>query len=269
MKFVKIDPPGTWCQNDAVLQLVKKSGARSFVEVGCGSGDLSFQLCEKGLRGVGVDFSVEAFRRAQVRMSSYLELGQYELIHGDLFSLEAHRDTQIHKVDIGISMMVLEHVEDDVGFLKKLASLIEPGGHVLIGVPGRRDRWNIEDETVGHLRRYDQKDLVRAMMDAGLSEVRVISVAVPVANFLFYIGNVLIRNSREVDKSSLSLRAQTESSGIREIPFKTVFPSFFRIVLNRFTMYPLFLLQRLFFGTGLGLTIIGMGRVNTSIGHHK
>lgn len=266
MKFVKIDPPGTWCQHDAVLQLVKELRARSFVEVGCGAGDLSFQLCEKGLKGIGVDFSAEAIMRAYQRMHSYIEAGQYELIQGDAFAIE-NKETRDRKVDLGISMMVMEHVEDDVGFLKKIASLVKPGGHVLVGVPGRRDRWNIEDETVGHLRRYDRRDLVETMESAGFSGVRVISVAVPVANLLFYVGNILVKKSKEVEKTRLSLRAQTESSGIREIPFKTVFPSFFRIILNRVTMYPLILLQRLFYGTGLGLTMLGFGKVKSSSDH--
>jgi hypothetical protein len=57
----------------------------------------------------------------------------------------------------------------------------------------------------------------------------------------------------------LPRRAQTEASGIRDIPFKTMFPSVFRLVLNARALYPLLALQRLFYRSNLGLTLIGFG----------
>ena len=256
MKMVKIDPPGTWCHYDAVMQLVKNSKAKTFVEVGCGAGDLSFRLCEMGLKGYGIDFSAEAIKIASEKMRKYIENGQYQLIQGDIFAIES----QGIKVDLGLSMMVMEHVQDDTLFLKKIQKVIQPGGHILVAVPGRRDRWCFEDETVGHLRRYDREDLQKVMAQSGMDNVVVWSVAVPVANILFHVSNLLVKRS-EAHKKTLSLEEQTKSSGIREIPFKTVFPSFFRIILNSFTLYPLFLIQRSFYRTGLGLTMLGMAQV--------
>src|SRR5262249_12633559 len=157
-----------------------------------------------------------------------------------------------------VSLMVMEHIEDDRAFANRLASLASPGGHLIIGVPGRRDRWSIEDETVGHWRRYERDDLARVLESAGLRNVAVWSVAVPVANVRFHAGNMLLRLGGEgAKKDTLSRQAQTEDSGIREIPFKTMFPPVFRLVLNRFTMAPMFALQRLFYRTGRGLTLIG------------
>lgn len=267
MKLVKIDPPGTWCQNDAILSLIRSTGAQTFVEIGCGGGDLSLKICELGLSGIGIDFSPAAIQIAKGRLKTFLDTGRFQLIQADATKTNhetakaEHAQMSPRSKDLGLSIMVMEHVEDDLGFICNLAALVKTGGHVLVGVPGRRDRWNIEDETVGHIRRYDREDLATKMESAGLSDVRVISVAVPVANFLYYVGNLLIRRSAEVHKKTLSLREQTETSGVRDIPFKTVFPTFFRIFLNRFTMYPLFLLQRMFYDTELGLTIIGIGRV--------
>jgi hypothetical protein len=159
-------------------------------------------------------------------------------------------------------MMVMEHVKNHVGFVERIVSFIKPGGHVVIGVPGRRDRWGIEDETVGHLRRYDRGDLQDTLVKAGLTDVTVWSVAVPTANLLFHFGNFFIRNSSaEVEKKKQSAREQTETSGVREIPWKTVFPSSFKLILNRTTLYPLFVLQRLFYSSNLGLTMIACGKV--------
>jgi hypothetical protein len=98
------------------------------------------------------------------------------------------------------------------------------------------------------------------LLEAGLTDVTVWSVAVPVANLLFRLGNLTIRRSTEVTKRELSKIDQTKTSGIREIPFKTVFPAWFKMVLNRTTLYPLFVLQRRFYATNLGLTMVAFGR---------
>jgi len=257
MKLVKIDPPGSWCQYEAVMEMMSHAGGKTFLEVGCGPGTLSLRLCEKGWQGVGIDFSPMAIEQASLNLNQYIQDGRYRLIPGDIFDVDLGNE----KFDVGLSMMVMEHVMNHVGFVKRIGHFIKPGGHVIIGVPGRRDRWGIEDDTVGHLRRYDRGDLKDTLVSAGLTDVSVWSVAVPTANLLFHFGNFFIRNSREIDKIRKSERQQTETSGIREIPWKTVFPSSFKLILNRTTLYPLFLLQRLFYGSNLGLTMIACGKV--------
>jgi SAM-dependent methyltransferase len=196
-------------------------------------------------------------KQATEKLKPYLLNGQYELQKGDITT----EPPLSNPVDLGLSMMVMEHVENDVGFVQKIKQNIKPGGQVIIGVPGRRDHWCLEDETVGHFRRYDRNDLKQTLEKAGLKNVRVWSVAVPTANLLFSLGNFLVKHSGENKKKELPLQEQTKLSGIREIPFKTVFPSWFRLILNRYTLYPLFWLQRLFYHTNLGLTMIGFGEV--------
>ena len=78
------------------------------------------------------------------------------------------------------------------------------------------------------------------------------------------LSNLTIRQAKEGDvKSDWSEKEKTKDSGSREIPFKTVFPSFFRIILNRYTLYPLIFLQRLFYRSDLGLTLLAIGRIPT------
>jgi SAM-dependent methyltransferase len=257
MKLVKIDPPGSWCQYEAVLEMISHAGGKTFLEVGCGPGSLSSRLCANGWKGVGIDFSPTAIAEARTNLDEYIQNDRYRLIHGDLFDVDLGKK----KFDVGLSMMVMEHVTNHVGFVKRIVEFIKPGGHVIVGVPGRRDRWGIEDETVGHLRRYDRGDLKETLVSAGLTDVTVWSVAVPTANLLFHFGNFFIRNSSEINKVKQSAREQTETSGVREIPWKTVFPSSFKLILNRTTLYPLFVLQRLFYNSNLGLTMIACGKV--------
>jgi 2-polyprenyl-3-methyl-5-hydroxy-6-metoxy-1,4-benzoquinol methylase len=256
MTFIRIDPPGQWCYYEAVFEAIEKCGGSSFIEVGIGAGVLSRPLCERGFTGLGVDFSADAVRLARQTMADHVAAGRYNLVEDDIFNVSPNG----RRYSLGLSMMVMEHVADDIGFVRRIADFVEPGGHVILAVPGRQDRWGIEDETVGHLRRYDRNDLERVLRQAGLRDVTVWSVAVPVGNLLFRLSNLTVRRSGEVKKTALSKVEQTKTSGIREIPFKTVFPSWFKLFLNRRTLYPLFLLQRAFYSTNLGLTMIAFGR---------
>ncbi len=240
------------------MDMLRSIGGNSFLEIGCGPGALSRRLCENGWQGLGIDFSERAVEQARNNLRSFIERGQFHLLTTDLFEL----DWSGEKFDVGLSLMVMEHVKDHIAFLKQLAKFIRPGGHVIVAVPGRRDRWGIEDETVGHLRRYDPNDLRETLISAGLNDVRIWSVAVPIANLLFHFGNFFIRNSPEIGKMRQCAREQTETSGLREIPWKTVFPSPFKLLLNRITLYPLFIFQRLFYGTNLGLTVLACGKVD-------
>lgn len=267
MRYVRILPPGSFCFHEAVLDMLSFSKLEAnnkkvlrFVEVGCGAGDLSAILLERGYQGMGVDFSSSAIAMASENLKAPLAEGRYQLLEGDI--MQSDNVAKYHKAfNLSLSMMVMEHIEDDVQFIKNLAELTIPEGMVMLAVPGRMDRWGIEDDTVGHLRRYENYDLQRVMEAAGLKDVVVWSVAVPTANMLFSLGNFFIKKSAEVKKVNSTLREQTELSGIREIPFKTVFPAWFRLILNRVTLYPLFVLQRLFYRTNLGLTMLAVGRV--------
>jgi len=267
MQLVKIPPPGTFCFYDAVFDMLKshevdyKDKNTKFLEVGCGEGDLSKILLQHGCSGMGVDFSAEAIQLAKNNLNKSIDEGRYTLLNDDILLPENIKQHE-KSFDLSFSMMVMEHVEDDVNFIENISCLTKNNGFIMLAVPGRMDRWGIEDETVGHLRRYERSDLKEVMEKAGLKEVAVWSVAVPTANLLFNIGNYFVRNSEEVNKLNASIKEQTQSSGIREIPFKTVFPPWFKIFLNKFTLFPLFVVQRIFYRSNLGLTMLAIGRVS-------
>jgi SAM-dependent methyltransferase len=63
---------------------------------------------------------------------------------------------------------VLEHVQDDSGFLKLLTRSLVHGGRLYLTVPALGCLWSAEDEYAGHYRRYTCKDLRRIIEEAGL-----------------------------------------------------------------------------------------------------
>ena len=76
----------------------------------------------------------------------------------------------------------------------------------------------------------------------------------PVSNLLLPVSNYLV-NRAERSKLNLSLVDRTKQSGRRQVAFKTHFPSLLGVLLNRFTMFPAFLIQKLFSGSERALVL--------------
>jgi SAM-dependent methyltransferase len=72
-------------------------------------------------------------------------------------------------VDTVVMMNVLEHIPDDVQALRDLAACVEPGGRIVIWVPGYMQLYGEFDRMVGHVRRYTPDTLRRVVESAGLT----------------------------------------------------------------------------------------------------
>ncbi|MEU8343216.1 Methyltransferase domain-containing protein [Actinomadura meyerae] len=72
------------------------------------------------------------------------------------------------KVDTVVMMNVLEHIKDDVQALRDLAAVTEPGGRIVIWVPGYMQLYGDFDRKVGHVTRYTPQTLEASVREAGL-----------------------------------------------------------------------------------------------------
>lgn len=70
--------------------------------------------------------------------------------------------------DLVAVLDVVEHIEDDVAALKGMASLLKPGGKILIAVPAHQWLWSAHDVVNHHHRRYSKASLIKAIETAGL-----------------------------------------------------------------------------------------------------
>lgn len=62
---------------------------------------------------------------------------------------------------------VLEHIEDDWQFLRRLRDLLRPNGRLYVTVPTYQWLWSSDDAFAGHFRRYTLSSLVSAVVRAG------------------------------------------------------------------------------------------------------
>ncbi len=66
---------------------------------------------------------------------------------------------------------VLEHIEDDVGVLSALPTVLRPGGRIVIYVPALNMLYGKMDRKLGHFRRYSRWRFREVAAQAGLQIV--------------------------------------------------------------------------------------------------
>jgi hypothetical protein len=88
-----------------------------------------------------------------------------------------------------ISYNVLEHIDDDIGGLRTMRSLVRPGGYIINVVPAFPFAMGPADIATGHVRRYTKKTM-RAAMNAADIEI----VKLHYANSLGLIGYYVSTN---------------------------------------------------------------------------
>jgi SAM-dependent methyltransferase len=62
---------------------------------------------------------------------------------------------------------VVEHIENDIPFLRHLNDLLVPGGVLYLTVPAFQTLWSHEDIDAGHYRRYSLKQIEKKLSEAG------------------------------------------------------------------------------------------------------
>ena len=73
-------------------------------------------------------------------------------------------DIQHQLFDTILSANVLEHIEDDHYAVQVMASLLAPGGHLVLYVPALMWAYGTLDHELGHFRRYTKRNL-RALLE--------------------------------------------------------------------------------------------------------
>jgi SAM-dependent methyltransferase len=112
-------------------------------DIGGGNGYVDRAMQDAGLDVVMVEPGAEGIQNALGRGVRNVVRGTLDDLHPAPGSLAA------------VSLFdVLEHIPDDIGFLRQIHSLMKPGGRIYITVPAYQWLWSHEDSNAGHARRY-------------------------------------------------------------------------------------------------------------------
>ena len=102
--------------------------ALSYLDMGCGQGELTIALARSGLSDVtGVDFLPRFVKRAQAYAAAY---GLAERI--DFVCQNLHAWTPPRRYDVLLSFDVFEHIENPQAFLRRMHDFVAPGGSAVL-----------------------------------------------------------------------------------------------------------------------------------------
>jgi glycosyltransferase involved in cell wall biosynthesis len=133
------------------------------LEIGAGIGNITSQLLPRD-RYLASDLNPHYvhYLRNFALGKPYLQVAKIDLDQSDDFAgLEEGFDTVV-------CLNVLEHVPDPDEALSNMAAVLEPGGRLVLYVPGDQRLYSPLDEVLGHRCRYDRTMLTRELTAAGL-----------------------------------------------------------------------------------------------------
>ncbi|MGB4076295.1 MAG: class I SAM-dependent methyltransferase [Minisyncoccia bacterium] len=136
------------------LRRVTLPGDARILDFGAGYGGMQKTLAHYG---EVYAFEPEASARKEATLRGYVRV------------FDSPEDALQEKYDLIALFDVLEHIEDDGGFLRKAHDALRPGGMLLITVPAMPFLWSTHDVTHHHFRRYTSRTLLHALTDASLS----------------------------------------------------------------------------------------------------
>ena len=124
-------------------------------DIGAGTGNMTGYYLERAERVVAVDV-VE--RQVELMRARFSDQPRFSAIKLDIMREDISPLLAFH-FDTVVCVNVIEHIEDDALFLEKLASLVSPGGHVIVFAPAMQGLYSVFDENDGHYRRYGRNQL--------------------------------------------------------------------------------------------------------------
>ncbi len=203
--------------NSFLRQLIQHwapPGADRAVDFGAGIGTFSDAL--QGRVGRTTCVEIDPFHR--------------EVLTSKGFEIAALEDIAQDSIDYAYSLNVIEHIDDDVGILRKIARTLKPHGRILIYVPALNALWSSMDDLVGHVRRYDRPTLITALRSAGLKplEARYADSAGLVATLCYKLvgrsdGKIDSRTIRLFDRFAFPLGRLLDHAGMQHLAGKNVY----------------------------------------------
>jgi SAM-dependent methyltransferase len=137
--------------------LIRRSA--DLAEVGCGHGLLQRQIEDHYQRNLtGFDLNEFALKQTASRTSP--------VCCYNIFQQQAEYKG---KFDIIFLFDVLEHLQDEDGFLQAVLFHLAPAGKILLNVPAFQAFWSKYDEVAGHHRRYTAGSLREVARRSGIN----------------------------------------------------------------------------------------------------
>jgi 2-polyprenyl-3-methyl-5-hydroxy-6-metoxy-1,4-benzoquinol methylase len=148
------------------LRLIDRADLE-ILDVGCGAGWLCAELTPFG-RVTGTDLSDEVLARARERVP------QASFVAGNFMDI----DFEVAKYDVAVSLEVLSHVADQQAFVRKISTLLKPGGYLMLATQNRSalERSAIPAPRPGQLRRWVDRSELEHLLEGDLQVEKIFTI---------------------------------------------------------------------------------------------
>ena len=144
-----------------VVSEIRPYLGRAILEVGCGTGTFTRCFVRDADRILALDIDPRFVAEARAALA--------HAPHVTVECADATATPLARDFDTVVLLDVLEHIADDVGFLRKLRETLRPGGRIVIKVPAIPRLFCPMDAAIGHYRRYDRRTLARTLAEGGFA----------------------------------------------------------------------------------------------------
>ena len=195
-------------RNDCIRELVRKfppNGKGPIFDVGGGNGFVAKGMMDAGWDVVLVEPGPSGARNAKKR-------GLENVICGTTHSA-GFKNGSLPAIGV---FDVVEHIEDDLSFLRHLWDLLEPGGMLYLTVPAFNFLWSHEDVDAGHFRRYTLASMDKKLVAAGLKPVfgTCIFAFLPALVFCFRTIPYRLGFAQRIKNEKISVKDHVISEGL-------------------------------------------------------
>lgn len=176
-----------WYENKRTLikELIKKYSKETYneiLDVGCGPG-INIKMLEEFGNVLGIDPFQDAINFCEKKDLNVKKI-------------EAEKMSKLNKkFDIIVMGDILEHINEDEKVLDETFKSLKDDGKVIITVPAFRSLFGLDDISLHHKRRYNKKELIQKLNQAGFS-VKFINYN----HFLLFLPVFLLRKLEKFSK---------------------------------------------------------------------
>ena len=157
-----VDPNSHWyfrAKRNFLLRNVPE-GCTQSVDIGAGSKYFSYELAK-----------VDSMKSVFPIDPNFFAEDTETIKQCKVISLKQTSD-QICNSQFWVFMDVIEHIDDDIAFLKNYVQIAPMGSTFFITVPAYTFMWSQHDVVLGHYRRYTRRSLNTLMANAGLTTIK-------------------------------------------------------------------------------------------------
>jgi ubiquinone/menaquinone biosynthesis C-methylase UbiE len=125
-------------EKEAIFALLPEVESRRVLDVGCGTGNISLALAQRGARVVGLDFSLPRLAKAREKA------GQQGIAVAWMRGLASRLPLAAESFDGVMCILALDFMADREKALQEMVRVLRPGGFLSVAVLNRYSLWTLK-----------------------------------------------------------------------------------------------------------------------------